>query len=226
MTSPNYFLAANAKRTRTAFLCAVCLFVGMVGGGSVVWATRPADEATTVTALADGSPETTAPTPTGALSTITLATTQPPITTTPITTTSLAEGRSTDVAKRCGATEEARSPIATVAEFRALVTRVWMQCTDVSAFGTNDEVGFELLGDSTVYKLYASEDGTVTRGEGPDHRGTWNVIDVSAMNGRPMYQIQMLVGRGGGGGIAVLTAEPMKMRFSRMTAFADYVTID
>ena len=208
MTSSDYLHPPQATRSRTGLLCLACLIVGMLAGGLGVWAARP-------TAMT--------PMPAAALSTITQMTMP---TTTTTTTTAMAGGRPADVASRCRATEEPRSPIATVAEFRSLVTRAWMQCTDISVFGTKDEVGFELLGDSTVYKLYAAEDGTVTRGDGFDGRGTWHIIDVSAMNARPTFQIQMLVGRGGGGGIPILTAEPLKMRLNNTGEFvADYVAI-
>jgi hypothetical protein len=61
-------------------------------------------------------------------------------------------------------------------------------------------------------------------------QGTWSIIDVSTMNGRPTFQLQLTVfGLGGAGAIPAFALSPLKtfkMRLNNMGFYmADYVAV-
>jgi hypothetical protein len=206
-SSKEYIPSLKVRTRRSVFLYVACFVVGTVVGGFVVRATRPhRDDATVISALAGGA-ATTAVTPTTA-----------PVSPSP----------SGDLERSCNAPESPRSAVATIDEFRTLIVRSWMLCSAPSVFGSKDEIGLELLSDATWYKLYASDDGTVARGLGFGRRGTWEIVDSSAMSGRPLFHINLSVfGSGTVITSPIFTADPMKMRMNNMGLFvADYVAVD
>ena len=216
MTSSDYLHPPRAKRSRTGLLCLACLIVGMLAGGLVVWATRPADDAIQIAAGggADGAvaDPTIVTTTTGAVTTTTSTALVPPA----------------DFVQSCNAPESPRPAVATIAEFRALIVRTWMLCSATSVFGSRDEKGMELLPDGSWFKLYADNEGTLTRGEGFGRRGTWEIIDTSGMSQRATFQVNLSIfGSGTVMTSPVFTAEPTKMRMNNMGLhIADYVAVE
>ncbi|MFN2504074.1 MAG: hypothetical protein ABR540_07575 [Acidimicrobiales bacterium] len=91
------------------------------------------------------------------------------------------------VVRPCGSSDGEYRP-ATEGEFRAAMTGAWLLCQSPSFFGT-DEAGMELRADGRWSKLYWLDDGSLVRAEGPGTEGAWIVTDVSAMNGRPTFQV-------------------------------------
>jgi hypothetical protein len=218
-SSDEYLRPLKARTPRTVLLCLGCLIVGIVVGGSVMWAARPADDAddaTVLSVLAPTANESTEP------SSVTITTIGVPAMT---RASAFAPG---DLAQKCKSPESPRPVVTTIEEFRSLIARTWLLCSSPSVFGSNDEMGLELVRDGSWYKLYADGEGASIRGEGFGRRGTWEVIETSMMNGRPTFQVNLSVfGSGTVITTPVFTAEPTKMRMNNMGLFiGDYVTAD
>ena len=227
-SSHEYIRSLKVRSRRSVPLCFACFVVGTLVGGFVVRAARPHDDgATVISALAGDAPRPTEPAADLPAPTSTAVTVRE---TTSVTSTTAPASPvpSGDLVRKCNAPESPRSAVATTDEFRTLIVRKWMQCSALSVFGTKDEIGLELLSDATWYKLYADDEGAVARGVGFGRRGTWEIVDTSAMNGRPIFQVNLSVfGSGTVVTTPIFTADPMKMRLNNMGLFvADYVAVD
>ena len=95
----------------------------------------------------------------------------------------------------CATREEPFAP-STEAQFRTLITGAWLLCSPRSVFGTS-EAGLEILADGRWFKLNRTDHGALVRATDPADRGTWQSIDVSAMNGRPTFQLNLALESGG-----------------------------
>lgn len=134
----------------------------------------------------------------------------------------------TGTANGCEGPETAYAP-ATEAEFRAAVTRAWLLCEEPSFFGT-DEAGLEIRADGRWSKLQWTPNGALVRLEGWGNEGSWETKDISAMNGRPLFQLSFQVDGGGWiGSIPALAGQRSKvakMRIDNMgTHVGDYVPV-
>lgn len=128
----------------------------------------------------------------------------------------------------CGVGEGTYRP-ATEAEFRTVITGVWLLCGGPSFFGTY-EAGMELTADGRWSKLERRPNGSLARVGGWENEGAWETIDTSLMNGRPSFQLNFLTDGGGGGmthaefGQGSSVSEVTKVRLSNMgVVVADYV---
>ena len=224
MSSSNEYIRSSRAGTRRSFLLYLsCFLIGTVVGGFVVRSARPhREDATVISALGGATfvPSTSLPEPTEVVH----------VTTSTTSTNAPLYSLSAQVADKCNAPEAPLPAIPTLDGFRTIVVRTWMQCSSSSVFGTTGEIGLELLSDDTWYKLYANESGGLVRGVGIGRQGTWSIIDVSAMNGRPTFQLQLTVfGLGGAGAIPAFALSPhtmLKMRLNNMGVYmADYVAV-
>ena len=96
---------------------------------------------------------------------------------------------------RCDTGGDASLYPATQAEFDAAVTGTWLLCGQPSVFGTND-AGLRISADGRWNKLQRRADGSLLAASGPGDAGTWESIDVSLMNGRALFQLNLRVDGG------------------------------
>lgn len=113
------------------------------------------------------------------------------------------------------------------AEFRTMMTGVWLLCRTPSFFGT-DEAGLEIRADGRWSKLRQTPNGSLVRPGGEGNEGTWDTVDTSAMNGRPTFQINFYLGDGGWiamvPSFATHGSQVSKIRLNNYEVFvADYV---
>ena len=107
-----------------------------------------------------------------------------------------------------------------IAHVEELLTGVWVRCAGPVVFVTQgDAVGVEIAADGRWYMLYEADDGSLIRGEGVDHEGTWWVQGVP-----PHYEFDAaILGSGGEGAGMTFFASPVRsMRLSTMIGDADY----
>ena len=117
-------------------------------------------------------------------------------------------------AAACGQTEQGEQTFASQAEVEQAITGRWSLCSKQSTFCTSDEQGLEIAPDHHWYKLYADK-GQLVRGQGFDHRGTWEVLDTSAFNGPGVYQLNLNIdGSGTVITIPAIAVGPRKMRLN------------
>ena len=126
----------------------------------------------------------------------------------------------------CDVTESSYSP-STESEFRSAVTGVWLGCGTPSFFGT-DEAGLEIGADGRWSKLQRGAGRSLVRLHGAGNEGTWQVADLTAMNGRPLFSINFTMLDGGRiGSVPALArqgSQVSKMRINNMGVFvADYI---
>ena len=126
----------------------------------------------------------------------------------------------------CDGTESTYSP-STESEFRAAVTGAWLLCGTPSFFGT-DEAGLEIRTDGRWSKLQKGPERSLVRLSGPGNEGVWDVVDVSAMNGRRLFEIAFNIdGSGTASDIPAFArqgSQVSKMRLENTGVFvADYV---
>jgi hypothetical protein len=132
-----------------------------------------------------------------------------------------------DVAARCSRPETPLAPAPqTLEAFRQTIVHRWLLCAHPSVFGTNDEAGLDVLPDGTWFKLTVAADGSLQRAGGFGQQGTWDIIDTSAMNGKPTFQLNLNIF---GSGTVIVTpqfaGDPLKVRLNNMGLFVgDYVT--
>jgi hypothetical protein len=116
------------------------------------------------------------------------------------------------------------------AEFRDAMTGAWLLCGAPSLFGT-EEAGLELRADGRWSKLQWTSGGALVRAAGPTNEGSWDTMDISEMNGRDLFQIELALDGGGfitivpvfAGGDSYVT----KVRMDNFATFvADYVPTD
>jgi hypothetical protein len=89
----------------------------------------------------------------------------------------------------CDAPEVEDVPTPDEATTRQLVTGSWLLCDSPSFFGTTDETGLLIADDGHWAKLTSTGPDTATEMTGAANRGTWQLIDTSAMNGPGHFQI-------------------------------------
>lgn len=117
----------------------------------------------------------------------------------------------------------------TESEFRDAMTGSWLLCGAPSLFGTT-EAGLELRPDGRWSKLDWSADGSLVRAVGPENEGSWDSVDVSEMNGRDLFSLQLTLD--GGGWISMIPVfagddtSVSKVRMDNMGNVADYVPTD
>jgi hypothetical protein len=115
------------------------------------------------------------------------------------------------------------------AEFRDAMTGAWLLCGAPSLFGTA-EAGLELRPDGRWSKLQWTADGSLVRAAGPENEGSWVTVDVSEMNGRALFSIQLTLD--GGGWISMIPVfagddtSVSKVHMDNMGNAADYVPTD
>jgi hypothetical protein len=72
--------------------------------------------------------------------------------------------------------------------FVAKIVGSWLACSEPAVFST-DDAGVYIGSDGTWAKLQWNSAGQLVRSTDPSGHGTWQVIDVSAMNGTTMFQL-------------------------------------
>jgi hypothetical protein len=73
------------------------------------------------------------------------------------------------------------------------MTRTWLVCSEPSVFGTTD-AGLQITADGHWAKLVRDTAGHLVKATGLRDSGTWEALDDSAMNGRPVFQINLMTG--------------------------------
>jgi hypothetical protein len=79
-------------------------------------------------------------------------------------------------------------PIGTVSEGRDALTRVWVLCSALGLF-RKLQAGVEVRSTGEFALLAWDQTGRLRRLAGMENEGTWTMIDTSAMNGRPTFQV-------------------------------------
>lgn len=95
---------------------------------------------------------------------------------------------------RCDTRTDASFSPPTQAEFESAIVGAWLLCGETSVFGTYD-AGLLISADGRWSKLQRRADGSLVATRGPADAGTWESIDVSAMNGRPLFQLNLAADR-------------------------------
>ena len=93
---------------------------------------------------------------------------------------------------------------ATEQEFRTRIVGTWLVCAQPTVFGTT-EVGLQIGSDGHWAKLLRDTDGQLVASSGDRYEGSWEDDDVSEMNGRPMYQLNLHIDAIGGTVISIPT---------------------
>ena len=112
---------------------------------------------------------------------------------------------------------------ASIGELNALFLGQWLLCSPTSVFGTEDEIGLDVIADGQWFKLYPDGNGGVTRGQGPDRQGRFEALD----NGE-MVQVNLTLASG----LTAITtpqfsSSPRKVRLNNNGVYkADYVFND
>jgi hypothetical protein len=113
----------------------------------------------------------------------------------------------------------------TQAEFTQKILGTWLVCSTPTVFGTTED-GLLISPDGHWAKLERTASGTLTALSGWGNEGTWQVLDDSAMNGKPTYQLNLAID-GRGTVITVPTislSSPERIRLDNNGVFqADYV---
>jgi hypothetical protein len=129
------------------------------------------------------------------------------------------------IVTKCSQTETPLTPAPqSLHSFQQLIVRRWLLCGQTSTFGTT-EAGLDIAADGSWYKLVSGADGSIERATGFDRQGTWEIIDTSAMNGKPTFQLNLSIF---GSGTVIVTpqfaADPLKTRLNNNGVFvADYL---
>lgn len=77
-------------------------------------------------------------------------------------------------------------------QFIDYVVGSWLVCSHPSIF-TTDEDGLLISRNRHWAKLYRNASGKLIPATNPPDEGTWQVVDVSQMNGRPLFQINLKI---------------------------------
>jgi hypothetical protein len=93
----------------------------------------------------------------------------------------------------CTAAAGGASNPTSLADFKARITRTWRVCSEPSVFGTTD-AGLQITADGKWAKLVRDPAGHLVKATGLRDSGTWEALDDSAMNGRPVFQINLMTG--------------------------------
>lgn len=100
----------------------------------------------------------------------------------------------------------------TEAVVRSMLVRSWILCTPPpSVFGTSDDVGLEIDDDGTWAKLLLDSNGNLTKANQPQDAGTWELLDISLMNGPGVYDVSLSTGAWNLGLVPFLATSPLKM---------------
>lgn len=104
------------------------------------------------------------------------------------------------------------------------VVGTWAVCSHPSIFGT-DDAGLQIKADHQWTKLTRNPNGHLVPASGWHAAGTWDVVDVSGMNGRPTFQINLKID--GGGTLIIIpefSANAQRMHMDNNGVYeADYV---
>jgi hypothetical protein len=119
----------------------------------------------------------------------------------------------------CAAVEKTAPYPATQALFRQQLFRTWLLCSKPSIFGSSDEAGLEIAADGRWYKVFTQSDGTLQRGVDLN-QGTWEIIDTSAMNGQPSFQLNLSTTLGTVIVHPEFSVAPLKMHVNNNGVFA------
>jgi hypothetical protein len=95
----------------------------------------------------------------------------------------------------CSAPETGKYLATSLQDFVNHVIGTWLVCSEPSVFGT-DDAGLQISADGHWAKLFRDAAGHLVAGVGSQQRGSWEAVDDSAMNGRPMFQINLQLGGG------------------------------
>lgn len=111
-------------------------------------------------------------------------------------------------------------------QFTSRIVGTWLLCSSPSFFGTS-EVGLQIDGNGNWAKLTRDSAGRLVRAAGDKDSGTWSVVDTSAMNGRPTYQVNFEISAIGRTAIAApvdFAKAVTRMRLNNNGAYVtDYV---
>jgi hypothetical protein len=132
-------------------------------------------------------------------------------------------------ADRCDTRTDPTFSPATQAELDAAIVGDWLLCGDTSVFGTRD-AGLRITAGGRWNKLERRADGSLVAASGPDDAGAWQSVDVSAMNGRPLFQLNLVLDSGSAvftiPAFAVHGKHVSKVRLDNSGVFvADYVPL-
>jgi hypothetical protein len=123
----------------------------------------------------------------------------------------------------CTAAPHGTSNPTTLAEFKSRITRTWLLCSAPSVFASND-AGLQITSDGHWSKLVRDKAGRLVTGSGLHDGGTWQALDDSAMNGRPVFQLNLMTGNGTYILMADFAAAVERVRLDNNgTYVADYV---
>ena len=127
----------------------------------------------------------------------------------------------------CDAPEVEDVPTPDEATTRQLLIGNWLLCDSPSFFGTTDEKGLVIAADGHWAKLASVSAGTAVEMTGAANRGTWELIDTSAMNGPGHFQINFTGLDGGTRISSVRVIAPAKLLLNNNGVFvARYVRAD
>jgi hypothetical protein len=93
----------------------------------------------------------------------------------------------------CTAAANGTSNPTSLADFKTRMTHTWLVCSSPSVFGTTD-AGLQITADGHWSKLVRNSAGHLVHATGLRDSGTWEALDDSAMNGRPVFQINLMTG--------------------------------
>jgi hypothetical protein len=80
----------------------------------------------------------------------------------------------------------------TTQDFIGHIVGVWVACSKPSIFNTPD-AGLQIDADGHFAKLVRDQSGRLMATSGYLNGGTWTAVDASAMNGRPYFQINLVI---------------------------------
>ena len=80
-----------------------------------------------------------------------------------------------------------------LADFTRRIVGTWLVCSSPSALATSD-AGLQISADGHWAKLVRDGAGRLVPGSGLLDSGTWKALDVSAENGRPAFQLNLMAG--------------------------------
>jgi hypothetical protein len=123
----------------------------------------------------------------------------------------------------CSVAPHGTSNPTSVAEFTRRIIGTWLVCSSPSALATSD-AGLQITADGHWAKLFRDKAGRLVKGSGLHDGGTWEVLDDSAMNGHPAFQLNLMTGSSTYVLLADFAAAVNRIRYDNNGAYAaDYV---
>ena len=213
---------SHAFRATWALPAAAAVVTLLVAGTAVV-AVRAASSPAVIPGTAGNTPTPAVPTsvpvtvgPTSAVPTTQKPTVAPPVrlvtrpaTTSPATRTPTATATHPPTPKlvpppvsppvlrpSCSAPADGSTEPPTEQAFVQKIVGTFLLCAEPSVFGT-DDAGLLISSDGHWARLARDPAGVLVLASDPNSRGTWQVIDVSAMNGRTLFQLNFQIAGSG-----------------------------